>query len=233
MNTHMKLITPEKTQKLLILGDGLFAEVAYECFTRDSSYEVVGFAVDKAYLKKDSLFGLPVVDTESIFDRFPPHAHHAYIAIGYTELNRARTRLAHRIELLGYTLASYVSSRAFVWPNVKIGKHCFIFENNVIQPFVTIGDNAVLWSGNHIGHHSTLQNNLFISSHVVVSGSCNIGRNCFIGVNSTIANNVSIGEDCFLNLATTATKDLEDNKMYRGTPASAYREDARTFFNVT
>lgn len=229
----MKLIMPEKTQKILILGDGLFAEIAYEYFTQDSHYEVAGFAVDKAYRRKNSLFELPVIDIDDILDRFPPETHHAYVAIVYTELNRVRSRLMQHVESRGYALASYVSSRAFVWPNAKIGKHCFIFENNVIQPFVTLGDNAVLWSGNHIGHHSILQNNLFISSHVVVSGSCKIGSNCFIGVNSTIANNVSIGEDCFLNLATTVTKDLEANKMYRGTPASAYREDTRTFFNVS
>ena len=33
------------TNKLLIVGDGAFAEVAYEYFTEDSEYEVVGFAV--------------------------------------------------------------------------------------------------------------------------------------------------------------------------------------------
>ena len=79
------------------------------------------------------------------------------------------------------TPASYVSPRAFVWRNVKLGEHCFIFENNVLQPFVNIGDNVVLWSGNHIGHHSKIGDHCFVSSHVVVSGFCDIGANCFLG----------------------------------------------------
>jgi hypothetical protein len=31
--------------KLVVLGDGAFAEIAYEYFTHDSEYEVVAFAV--------------------------------------------------------------------------------------------------------------------------------------------------------------------------------------------
>ncbi len=41
-----------KTKKLVLIGAGEFAEIAYEYFTYDSSYEVVGFSVEKEYLKK-------------------------------------------------------------------------------------------------------------------------------------------------------------------------------------
>ena len=56
----------EKTKKLVIIGDSAFAEVAYECFTHDSEYEVVGFSVESAYIKKSELFGLPIIPFEQL-----------------------------------------------------------------------------------------------------------------------------------------------------------------------
>ena len=225
----MQIYNGVKTKKLVIFGDSLFAEVAYECFARDSEYEVVGFAVEQAYLKKNMLFGLPVVAIEQVAKIFSPESHDVYVAIVYTQLNRLRSRLMHIAEQHSYKLATYISSNAFVWPNTVLGKHCFIFEFCVVQPFVKIGDNTILWSGTHIGHHSTIGNNVFIA-RAIVAGNCNIGCNSFIGANTTVANDVTIGEDCFLNLATVVTKSLDSNRMYRGNPASAYQDNARSFF---
>src|SRR6185437_5783890 len=174
--------------KLIVVGNSAFAEIAHEYFEADTEYEVVGFSVERAYLKETKLAGLPVVPFEELEQSFPPGEHDVYVAATYTQLNRLRTRLANAAKARGYSLASYISSRAFVWQNVELGEHCFIFEDNTVQPFVKLGRNVVLWSGNHIGHHSTIRDNTFVSSHVVISGFCTIGENCFLGVNATIAN---------------------------------------------
>jgi sugar O-acyltransferase (sialic acid O-acetyltransferase NeuD family) len=205
----------EKNRKLVIVGDSAFAEIAYEYFTHDSEYEVVAFSVEREYLKKESLFGLPVVAFESLAESFPPAEHHVYVATVYTQLNRLRTRLSGEAKSRGYRLASYVSSRAFVWRNVELGEHCFIFEDNTVQPFVKVGNNVVMWSGNHIGHHSTIRDNCFISSHVVISGFVRVGENCFLGVNSTIVNDVSIGKDCWLGPNVTIVKDTPEATFFK------------------
>jgi sugar O-acyltransferase (sialic acid O-acetyltransferase NeuD family) len=205
----------QKNRKLILVGDSAFAEVAYEYFTHDSAYEVVAFAVEQEYLKRDSLFGVPVVAFESLEQRFAPAEHEVYVALVYTQLNRLRTRLSQAAKAKGYRLASYVSPHAFVWRNVEIGEHCFIFEDNTVQPFVKIGDNVVLWSGNHIGHHSTIGNNCFISSHVVISGFVDVGENCFLGVNSTVGNNITIGKDCWLAPDVTIVKDAPDAVFFK------------------
>ena len=201
--------------KLVLVGDSLFAEIAYEYFTHDSPYDVVAFAVEHDYRKRDELFGLPVVDFESLVDLHAPDEHSVYVALVYTQLNRLRARLAAAARELGYPLASYVSSNAFVWRNVELGEHCFIFENNVVQPFVRVGDNVVLWSGNHIGHHSRIRDNVFISSHVVVSGSVDVGENSFLGVNSTLVNDITIGRDTWLGPQVTVTRDAPPGSVYR------------------
>lgn len=210
-------------RRLVIVGDSLFAEIAHEYFTHDSPYEVVGFAVESEYRKRDTLHDLPIVDFEFVTDRFPPDEHSVYVALVYTQLNRLRARLMEASKELGYSLASYISSRAFVWRNVEVGEHCFVFENNVVQPFVTLGNNVVLWSGNHIGHHSRIRDNCFISSHVVISGSVDVGENSFLGVNSTLVNDISIGRDTWLGPNVTITRDVTPGSVYR-CPRSELRD---------
>jgi len=222
-----------KKRKLVIVGDSAFAEIAREYFDVDTDYEVVAFAVEEAYLKQNALHGLPVVAFEQLDALYPPQEHDVFVAVVYTQLNRLRTRLAAAAKDKGYRLASYVSPRAFVWRNVKLGEHVFIFEDNTVQPFVEIGDNVVLWSGNHIGHHSKLRANIFVSSHVVISGFCDIGENCFLGVNATIANNVTIGKDNWVGPGMTLMKDTEPNMLFKAEHAEPAKVAATRFFRVS
>lgn len=223
----------KKTQQLVILGDSAFAEIAYEYFTRDSEYEVVGFSVEEAYLKKEKLFDLPIIPFEKIEEYFDPRKVKFYAALVYTQLNRLRTRLYHAAKAKGYLPASYISSRAFVWPNFEVGEHAFIFEDNTIQPFVKIGANVVLWSGNHIGHHSVIEDHCFISSHVVVSGFCRVGRHSFMGVNATIGNNVTIGEDNWIGPSVTLLKNTEANLLFKIDQPESSKVSSRRFFKVS
>jgi sugar O-acyltransferase (sialic acid O-acetyltransferase NeuD family) len=225
-------VSTSKDKKLVIVGATAFAEIAFEYFTHDSEYEVVAFSVDREYLEKDSLFDRPVVAFDELTRRFDPKTHSVYVASTYTQLNRLRTRFARQCKELGYALASYVSSRAFVWKNVQLGEHCFVFEDNTIQPFVKIGDNVVLWSGNHIGHHSVVRDNVFISSHVVVSGFCDIGENCFLGVNATLANNVTLGRDSLIGAGATILKSTEPNKLFGASMTTPKEKSALAYFGV-
>jgi sugar O-acyltransferase (sialic acid O-acetyltransferase NeuD family) len=221
-----------KDRKLVIVGDSAFAEVASEYFAHDSRYEVAAFAVERSYLKQDRLLGYPVVAFDELSARFPPDAHDVYVAIVYTQLNRLRTRLMLAAKNAGYALASYVSPHAFIWRNVKIGEHCFIFEHNVVQSFVKLGDNVVLWSGNHIGHHSRIGDNVFVSSHVVISGFCSVEANCFLGVNVAVANNVTIAKDCWIGPGVVISKDTAEGEIHRSPAAEVAKVSAPRFFKV-
>tara|TARA_R110000772_G_scaffold73216_5_gene159858 strand:+ start:61013 stop:61693 length:681 start_codon:yes stop_codon:yes gene_type:complete len=219
-------------QNVLIIGDGAFAEVAYEYFTHDSNYEVVGFAVERAHLKRDTLFGLPVIAWEDAEHRFPPGTCDVYAAIVFNQMNRLRARFVAEAQARGYGLASYVSSRAFVWPNVTLGEHCFIFEDNTVQPFVMIGDNVVLWSGNHVGHHARISNHVFVSSHVVLSGASHVGEYAFMGVNSTVANDVRVAKDCWIGPGVMIAKDTEEAKIYRARTVDPATISSLRYFKV-
>ncbi len=221
-----------KTKKLVLFGESAFGEIAYEYFSVDSEYEVVAFTVSKAFLKETTKFGLPVVAFEEVEQAYPPATHEMHIALVYNQLNRVRSRFYREAKAKGYTLANFVSPRAFVWRNVTMGDNVFIFEDNTIQPFVKLGSNLVLWSGNHIGHHSTLRDHSFISSQVVISGFCDIGPSCFLGVNATVGNNVTIGADCLVGSGAMVVKDIPAGSLLKGPMTRPEEQTTWTKFSI-
>jgi len=217
-----KNLNKEKTEKVIIFGNGQMANLAHFYLTHDSPYEVAGFCVDKDFLKENSFNNLPVVSFEDVEAIFSPHVFKMFIPISYKNVNKLRAKKYYQAKDKGYELISYLSSKATTWPGLVIGENCFIFENNVIQPFVEIGNNVILWSGNHIGHHSKIKDHCFLASHVVVSGRVTIEPYCFLGVNATIRDNVVIEQSCVIGAGTLILKSTTKNGVYIGPPAKLY-----------
>lgn len=231
--SHDASATPDDGPRdLIIVGAGEFAEIAYEYFTHDSPYTVVGFSVEQAFLDKPTLYDLPVVPLETIADAYPPDRFRVFVAVTYTKLNTVRERLFGALQAQGYRFASYVSSRAFVWPSVPVGDNVFVFENNVIQHGAAIGDDVVLWSGNHIGHRSVIEDHCYLASHVVVSGYCRIGANSFVGVNATFADHVTVGRDCLIGAGALILANVPEDTIVPGVGSKPATVSSRRFHRV-
>lgn len=203
-------------KKVVVFGTGDIAELAHFYFSHDSDYEVVAFTVDAEFISASEFCGRPVVPFDSLASVYAPHHHDLFVALSYSKLNQVRKDKYLAGKALGYRLASYVSSRATVFPGLRIGENCFVLEDNTIQPFATLGHDVTLWSGNHIGHHSVIGDHSFIASHVVVSGGVRIGEQCFIGVNATIRDHVSVGDRCVIGAGTLILADAESDGVYVG-----------------
>ena len=214
--SHFPSAAEPTGRKLILFGVEDFAEIAYEYFTWDSHYEVVAFAVERAYLREKVKFGLPVVAFEDLENSFAPAEHDFFAAVVYADLNRLRERISRQAQDKGYKLASYISSWAFLWRNTSIGKHCFIFENNIVQPFANVGDNVVLWSGNQVGHHARIGSHCFLSGNVAVGGWSAVEDYCFLGLNSTLANNTRLGTGSWVAHGTVVSGNIPPSSFVRG-----------------
>jgi sugar O-acyltransferase (sialic acid O-acetyltransferase NeuD family) len=221
-----------KNKKLIIIGTGETGLLAYEYFTKDSEFEVTAFSVHSNFKKSEDLLGLPIIELENLEDQFPPDRYTLFVALSSTHLNRDRADLFLDLKKKGYSFASYVSSKAFVWDNVKIGENCFILENNVLQPFTKVGDNVTLWSGNHIGHRTKISDHVFITSHCVVSGFCKIGEFSFLGVNCTLSDEVHIAADNFISMGAVVSRSTEEDGLYKGNPAEKHKLSAKRLCKV-
>lgn len=206
-------------EKLVIVGSGETAEIAYDYFTSDSQYEVVAFSVEKDFIKNLTLFKLPVVPFEELESFFDAKEYKLFVAVSFTQFNRVRTRLYNLAKAKGYSLCSYISPKAFVDKNVNIGENCFIFEGVVIQRGAKIGNNVIVWSGSFIGHRCKIGDNCFLASHVAVSGFCEVGENCFLGVNSCTVGGIKVGKDCIIGAGAVVISDAKETRVYVGNPA--------------
>jgi sugar O-acyltransferase (sialic acid O-acetyltransferase NeuD family) len=206
--------------KVVIFGLGDFARIAQRYLESDSPHDVVAFTVHGDYLDRPELSGLPVISFEELEERYPPDEAALLVAIGFSQVNQARSRIYAECKELGYELITYVSSSAMAWPDVPIGENSFVFEANVIQPGATIGADVVLWSGNHIGHDVEIGDHCFIASHVVISGNVKIGNHCFLGVNATVRDGVTIAPRTVVGAGALIMKDTEEGAVHsvRGTP---------------
>ena len=200
--------------KLVVFGAGEIAELAHYYFTRDSEHQVVAFTVDKQYRKGDSFLGLPLLDFESVVERYPPKDFKMFVALSYAKMNKVRASKYHEAKELGYELVSYISSKCTLLTNEPIGDNCFILEDNTIQPFVKIGNDVTLWSGNHIGHESIIEDHCFIASHIVVSGHVHIHPYCFIGVNATLRDSITIAPETLIGAGAIIMKDTVEKGVY-------------------
>ena len=210
-------------RNLVIFGIGNIGQLAHFYFEHDTDYQPVAFTVDAEYLRADEFCGLPVVPFNEISKRFPPADNDLFVAVSYAKLNQVRKTKFAQAKDLGYRLASYVSSRATVFPGFECGENCFILEDNTIQPFAAVGQNVTLWSGNHIGHHCSIGNDSFIASHVVVSGGVEIGESCFIGVNATIRDHVKIGARCVIAAGALILENADPDGVYAGNASERSR----------
>ncbi|UYO49207.1 acetyltransferase [Rhodopseudomonas palustris] len=203
-------------KKLIIFGAGEIAQLAQYYFSTDSNHDVVAFTVDAAYLGAGEFCGLPVVAFEDVARLYPPDTHAMFVAVSYARLNVVRRDKYLAAKDLGYDIASYVSSRATVLNDGRIGENVFLLEDNTVQPFVTIGNNVTLWSGNHIGHHSKIGDHCFLASHIVVSGGVTIEEQCFIGVNATLRDHITVGARSVLGAGALLLEDVAADGVYIG-----------------
>lgn len=203
-----------KTKKLVIIGATSNAKLAKYFFDTDSDYEVAAFSVNEAYITEPLFRGLPVVPFEEVEKSYPPDQYDAFVAIGYSKMNKIREKLYHDSKQKGYKLPNYISSRCSYLTQEPIGDNNLILEDNTIQPFETIGSNNVFWSGNHIGHEGSIGDHNTITSHVVISGFVKIGSNCFFGVNATIRDAISIASETLVAAGAIIMKDTVEKGVY-------------------
>lgn len=223
----------KRMKKLVLYGEGNYAEQAYYYFTNDSEYDIAAFTADDAYISNKELMGLNVIPFEEIETTYPPDNYEMFIAVGYQNLNKLRAAKYEAAKAKGYTLASYIGSKVSNYGNVECGDNCFVLDNAVIQPCSRIGSNVFVWSGNHIGHHASVGDHCYIAGQVVISGNASVGSNCFIGVNATIAHEITVGCECLIGAGALITKNVPDKSVHIAADTPKYKLDSESFMKFT
>lgn len=208
----------EKRRKLIIVGCGETASIAYEFFSIDSRYEPICFAIDNSYINSNFMYGLPVESIDNLINKYSPSEHDVFVAISSKQLNYPRALMCLRIKQIGYKLATFISSEASVWRNVEIGENCLVLPQTILQPFSIIKNNVFMWVRCNIGHRSVIEDNNFLAT-ADVAGFSKVKNNCFLGVHSIIGDEVEVSENNFIGMGCCISRNTKPNSMYVGNPA--------------
>ena len=206
-------------EKVVLFGTGAVAGDAYLYLSHDSPCEVVAFTKDRAHIKQDTLFGLPVAPFEDVESIYPPDEYKMLIAVGYMRVNRLRAEKYAQAKTMGYELINCVSSKATTWSKLSIGENCLIGPNSIIYPSAKIGNNVGIGPGCIIPHDTVIKDHCFLSAGVVLSGFVTIEPYCFLGTNATIRNDVTIARECVIGAGALILADTEERGVYMGKPA--------------
>jgi sugar O-acyltransferase (sialic acid O-acetyltransferase NeuD family) len=205
--------------KVIIFGLGQIASMAWYVLTHDSQYRVVAFTVDEAYLTCVSLHGLPVVPFEKLAALFPPEECGLHLPIGWKGMNSLRAKKLAQGRAMGYTIVSYVSARAYLWPDLRWGENCEIHQAVSIGPFVRIGENCLVFGSSVVGHHTVIGDHCYVAGRATVCGGAAIGEYCVLGASCTILDGVRIAPRCFIGAGALVNRDTQENGVYTGVPA--------------
>ncbi len=201
------------SKDLLIFGAGEFATLTRFYFEYDGGRKVAAFVVDDEYARDDGLDGLPVVAYSEALRRFPPSECDVNVAIAYAGLNTVRQQKFETLRAAGYAMASYVSPKATVFPDLVLGENCLILEQASVQPTARIGQNVIVGPGSLVGHATFVQDHGYIASGVILGGNCEIGERCFLGLGAMVKDHCKIGSDSFVTMGACVTRDLPQKSV--------------------
>lgn len=206
-------------ENIIIFGTGRLSSLACYVITNDSHYRVMGFTVDEKYKFAPLHEGLPVVSFEKILDYYQCDDVSVLIPVGFTNINGFRMERYNQAKAAGFSLISYISSRALTWADLQCGDNCMVYENSVIQPYSVLGDNVIVRSSVHISHHCTIGNHSFLAAGVILGGNVKVGDRCVLGLGSIVRDNLNIADRSFIGAGAVVTKDTESDCVYVGNPA--------------
>lgn len=195
-------------EDLVIFGNGQVAELAMTRFASDSPHRLVGFTVDRAFIREPLLHGLPVVPFDEAERHFPPDRVRMFVAVGPTQCNRIRAERFAQARQRGYRFASYVSSRACVADSVLMGENAAIGEGVIVHPFVRIGDNVHIGTASVVSHHGVLGDHCFLAVGCLLAGNVKVGARSFLGARATVRDHVAIGESSIVGTGVTVLRNV-------------------------
>ncbi len=205
--------------KLILFGNGRYAESVYYALSCDSPFEVAAFTVDAAYLTQATLAGLPVVPFENVEAVFPPDEYDMLVPLSFQRLNRLREEKYNQAKAKGYALVNFISPRAVTMPGLVIADNCIVSENASIGACVEIGRNVSVGPNVVIGHHAVIKDHCFIAPGAIILGSVTVGPYSLIGANATVKEKGVIAADSLIGAGVTITTDTREKGVYFGPEA--------------
>ena len=204
-------------KQYVIYGDTGFAEEMYHIITLDGRDKVIAFTNDRAFLEKNTIFGLPVIPIDELTQALN-EPYELLFAYGYTQMNYLREKVYRECKTLGMRIGKYISTNAICYAdNVEEGS--MIWPNVYVGPGVKIGHCNIIKASTTIAHDNMIGDFNYFAPGVVLGGRASVANHCFIGLNSTVKNGIMLADYTLLGSGSNMLKNSEKGEVYVGNPA--------------
>lgn len=196
-------------KNLIIIGTGSTAKVVSLFVERYKLFNLLGFAVNKSYIKERTFCGKPVYAIENLDDIIDKENDFLFVAILWNRLNADRKKVYLTLKQAGYKFANLIAPNAIVKGDLT-GDNSWISDFAIVEVGSTIGANCFINSSAFIADNCVISDHCFIAVKSLVAGGCKVGEQSFIGLNATLFDDTVVGKKCIVGACTAVKRNLPD-----------------------
>lgn len=200
--------------RLIIIGTSVAASNICKFVEKYKLYDVVGFAVDKAYKTVDTYLEKPVFEVEALDTIIDKQKDVLFVAMQWNRLNADRRSVYERLKANGWQFANLVSPLASINGTLE-GDNCWITDFVCIDTDARIGNDVFVKVGAWVGDHALVGDHCFIGAKSTVGGGVKIGEQSFIGLGAIVFDDTTVGRKCIVGAATALKRNLADCCVYK------------------
>lgn len=184
---------------------------------KGGSSKVICDILTKDYIKFKNISFITYEDIDLLSNKNPNTP--LILAIGASKNVQYRKEAFKRINKMGLTLQSIISSDSIISKYTDIGKGCIIMPGVIINTNSILGNNSFLNTGVIVEHDCKIGESSFLATGCTLSGNVTIGNNTFIGAGSIISGGIIIGDNVTIGAGSVVIRDIKDNTLVYGVPA--------------
>jgi acetyltransferase EpsM len=166
----------EKSRRVVIIGGGHLATLAYEIAAGDPSKRIIGVFDDSQNMMES--LGIPLLGGMEDFVSQYLLGKFDEAVIAVQSNRKVRKKLIEQCNSTSIPLCTLIHTRSFV------------------SHLATINSGCIIMDGARVGPYAVLESNVFVSGLVNIDHHCHIGANTTFGPGVFLSGNVTVGEDC-------------------------------------
>lgn len=200
---------------LLILGAGGHGKVVADAAYIMNKWVEVAFLDDREDLKDVARF--PVLGKLQNYELLMDKYQYAFVAIGN---NKLRLEWIDKLVTAGFIIPTIIHPNSTISKLSYIGDGTVVMAGAVVNAYATIGRGCILNTCCSIDHDCVLDDGVHISPGAHVGGTVTIGSYTWICIGASIVNNVVIGSNVVVAGGAAVIKNIPDNVVATGVPAT-------------
>lgn len=200
---------------IFIFGSGAQGRVVKDILSAQYPSAILYFVDDNKELWNTNINDAIVISEEKMFklDKAPK----LHIAIGNPNM---REILLKRFAQNNCSIISAVHPSAIIMPTAKVNNGCMVGAQVVINTDAAIEMCCIINTGAIVEHDTKIGQFSTVSPGAIIGGRVVIGNKSFVSSGAKIKARVNIGHCAIVGMGAVVTKDINDNEISFGVPAT-------------